>query len=321
MGIVHDGSRSGAELESASRLHTGVQVTGRNPDGFNYPLAVFALPLGLTRDEFRDIIPAANDAANAFRPAHLFEVRDTRLSGPELLIYVYQEGVFLISQVCANPYYVCPAHNHQIFNLPLKIELAPSLTYGSHRPYTLFSGPNPDGDGNLQLLNSAGNPIGINTQRGSALFNVNARVTRIFPFGKDGRYRVQVFGELYNITDRANFGNVCMAEPSHHALQKVDRIYLGGCGAISNIPVSFKVQLIWMTFLVLNYRADGCSIRSEFVRTRTELSRSIKPERVGASFGRLPDLFLLRFTYFSFDSARHEVRDGGALEARVLGEK
>jgi Carboxypeptidase regulatory-like domain/TonB-dependent Receptor Plug Domain/TonB dependent receptor len=128
-----------------------------------------------------------------------------------------------------------------IFNLPFKIELAPSLTWATARPYTLITGLNPDGAGTLRVVGANGNPIGIGTQRGSALFDVNARVTRIFPFGKDGRYKVAAFAELYNITDRANFGNVYGGTVGSSTFEKPTG-YLGGSGATSNIPVSFQVQ-------------------------------------------------------------------------------
>jgi len=128
-----------------------------------------------------------------------------------------------------------------IFTIPF-IEVAPSLTWGTARPYTLVSGPNPSGDGSLQLKGADGNPIGINTQRGSALFDVNARVTRTFSFRKDGRYKLAAFAELYNITDRANFGNVYGGTFGTTTYQKPTG-YLGGSGATSNIPVSFQVLL------------------------------------------------------------------------------
>ena len=127
-----------------------------------------------------------------------------------------------------------------IFNIPFKIEVAPSLTFGTARPYTLVSGPNPSGDGNAQLKGADGNPMGINTQRGSALFDINARVTRTFPI-KGERLKLAAFAELYNITDRANFGNVYGGTFGSPTYQKPIG-YLGGSGATSNIPVSFQVQ-------------------------------------------------------------------------------
>ena len=107
-----------------------------------------------------------------------------------------------------------------------------------------MSGPNPDGDGNAQLLNAAGNPIGIDTQRGSALFNVNsALLSRIFTFGKDGKIQSGCLpGEHYNaLPDRANFGNVYGGTVGSSTFEKPTG-YLGGSGATSNIPVAFQVQ-------------------------------------------------------------------------------
>ena len=129
-----------------------------------------------------------------------------------------------------------------VFNLPFKIQLSPSGTWASARPYTLFRAPNPDGDGSLQLLNAAGNPAGINTQRGSALFVVNSRVTRNFPFGHDGRFNIGAFAEFYNITNRANFGNVYGGNQFAPSTYEKPTGYLGGAGAVSTIPNSFQVQ-------------------------------------------------------------------------------
>jgi hypothetical protein len=129
-----------------------------------------------------------------------------------------------------------------VFNLPFKLELAPSGTWATARPYTLFRATNPSGDGSLQLLNAAGLPAGINTQRGSALFVVNTRVTRNFQFGHDGRFKAGAFAEFYNITNRANFGNIYGGNQFAPATFEKPTNYLGGAGAVSTIPNSFQVQ-------------------------------------------------------------------------------
>jgi len=128
-----------------------------------------------------------------------------------------------------------------VFNLPFRIDLTPSLTWATARPYTLYCATNPSGDGLLQCLGANGLPNGVNTQRGAALFVVNSRVTRNFPF-KEGRINIAPFAEFYNITNRANFGNVFGGNQFAPATFEKPTGYLGGAGATSTIPNSFQVQ-------------------------------------------------------------------------------
>jgi hypothetical protein len=130
-----------------------------------------------------------------------------------------------------------------VFNLPFKIEVAPTLTFATGRPYTLFQGANPSGEPGalLQLTNSAGVPEGIGDARGNDLFMLSARVSRNFLFGRDGRNKIAAFGELYNITDRANFGT-SYGNVEGTATYRLPTGYIGGFGAVSTTPNSFQVQ-------------------------------------------------------------------------------
>ena len=91
--------------------------------------------------------------------------------------------------------------------------------------------------------NASFNSIGVVTTRfpSFAARLANARVTRNFVFGKDGRFVAAPFAEFYNITNRANFGNVYGGTVGSSTFEKPTG-YLGGSGATSNIPVSFQVQ-------------------------------------------------------------------------------
>jgi hypothetical protein len=127
-----------------------------------------------------------------------------------------------------------------VIKLPFGFDLSPSLTAASARPYDQFSGPNPTGDGSLQLLGDDGRPVGIRAARGKPLFNANARITKNFNFTT--AQRLGVFIEMYNLTNRANFGNsfgTTRGNPTYN--QPVG--YLGGIGAVSTIPNSFQMQL------------------------------------------------------------------------------
>jgi len=128
-----------------------------------------------------------------------------------------------------------------LFTLPFKIDLSPSMTWATARPYTEYCGANTSGDGLAQCLGANGNPVGIDTLRGSALFILNSRVTRNFVFGKDGRFVAAPFAEFYNITNRPNFGNVYGGVKGTPTFEKPTG-YLGGNGATSTIPNSFQVQ-------------------------------------------------------------------------------
>ena len=130
-----------------------------------------------------------------------------------------------------------------LFNFPFKIEVAPTLTFATGRPYTLFQGANPGGEPGalLQITNSAGQFEGIGDARGEDLFILSARVSRNFLLGTDGRYKIAAFGELYNITDRANFGSN-YGDVQGTATYRLPTGYIGGFGAVSTTPNSFQVQ-------------------------------------------------------------------------------
>jgi hypothetical protein len=127
-----------------------------------------------------------------------------------------------------------------VFNLPLGFDVSPSVTWASARPYDQFRGANPSGDGNLQILGPDGNPVGIRPVRGDALFNANARVTKNFSITQTNK--LGVFIEMYNLTNRANFGNNFGTQSATLATYNVPIGYLGGIGAVSTIPNSFQVQ-------------------------------------------------------------------------------
>jgi hypothetical protein len=76
--------------------------------------------------------------------------------------------------------------------------------------------------------------------RGFALFNANARVTKNFSLSQT--QKVSVFIELYNLTDRANFGNSIGANAATPATYGKPIGYPGGIGAVSTIPNSFQMQ-------------------------------------------------------------------------------
>jgi len=127
-----------------------------------------------------------------------------------------------------------------VLTLPFAIDVSPSFTAASARPYQQYRAPNPSGDGLLQILGPDGNPIGMNNARGLPLVNFNARVTKQIPI--PGGRRISLFAEFYNILNRANFGNQYFGNAFSPATYNKPSGYLGGIGATSTIPISFQVQ-------------------------------------------------------------------------------
>jgi hypothetical protein len=138
-----------------------------------------------------------------------------------------------------------------VFNLPFAIDVSPSFTAASARPYPQYRALNPSGDGNLQVLCPSGNsddlgfgvgqlPCGVNNARGLALLNANARVTKnlALPSAK----KLALFVEFYNLFNRANFGNNYNSNAFAPATYNKPNGYLGGIAAISTVPISFQVQ-------------------------------------------------------------------------------
>jgi hypothetical protein len=127
-----------------------------------------------------------------------------------------------------------------VFTLPFAIDVSPSFTAASARPYTQFRAVNPSGDGSLIVLAADGNPASINNARGLPLYNFNARLTKNISLPSERR--VSLFAELYNILNRANFGNQYFGNAFSPATYNKPSGYLGGIGATSTIPISFQVQ-------------------------------------------------------------------------------
>jgi hypothetical protein len=127
-----------------------------------------------------------------------------------------------------------------VFNLPYGIDVSPSFTAATARPYTQYRGVCTCGDGNLQLLGPDGLPVGINNARGLPLLNGSARVTKNFAFSQ--AKRLSVFAEFYNFLDRANFGNQYGSRADQPATYGKPIGYLGGFASTSTIPNSFQVQ-------------------------------------------------------------------------------
>jgi hypothetical protein len=100
-----------------------------------------------------------------------------------------------------------------VFALPKGVQFSPILQAASARPYELTEGVdlNKDGMNNDRYL-PCGNPANCSVvnafaARGLPLFVLDMRGTKFFNLDSDGRKKIGVYVELYNLTNRANFGN------------------------------------------------------------------------------------------------------------------
>ena len=125
-----------------------------------------------------------------------------------------------------------------IFELPGSIQAAPVFQIASARPYTLLAGTdlNRDGTNNDRYVDPAtAQDVGVNSARGEPSWNLDLRVSRFFSFGGDIR-RLSIFAELYNLTNKANFGNIYNGN-SRSATFRQPNGYLAG------LPTSRQLQL------------------------------------------------------------------------------
>lgn len=132
-----------------------------------------------------------------------------------------------------------------VLKLPLKLEVSPTFTAASGRPYQQYRATNPDGDGSLRCyvkncINDSGPEVGVNAARGNALISLNSRVTRGWTVWN--QKRIDGFVEFYNITNRANFGTNYGTAAYATATFNKPTGYLGGGASTSTIPNSFQVQ-------------------------------------------------------------------------------
>jgi Carboxypeptidase regulatory-like domain/TonB dependent receptor len=133
-----------------------------------------------------------------------------------------------------------------VFKLPFHFQASPTFTAAGGRPYQQYRATNPDGDGSLRCyvnncINGSGPEVSVNAARGNALVSLNARLTRGFSLPHERR--IDLFAEMYNITNRANFGtNYGTAAYSPTTFNKPTS-YLGGGASTTTIPNSFQTQL------------------------------------------------------------------------------
>ena len=126
-----------------------------------------------------------------------------------------------------------------VFNLAWGIQASPVFQAGSARPYNLTAGTdlNKDGVNNDRYIDPAtGQQVSVNSQRGTATWDLDTRVTKFFTLGKEDR-KIGFFAEFYDITNKVNFGNNYQGNALTGAAFKQPTGYLGG------FPSSRQMQL------------------------------------------------------------------------------
>jgi hypothetical protein len=135
-----------------------------------------------------------------------------------------------------------------VFQLPWGIETAPTFAVASARAYQQYRANNPNGAGALRCYvgncltpGPTGEEVGVHAARGRALVNLNMRTSKAFQV--TGSHEMKVFVELFNIPNRANFGQNYGTNAFAPATFNIPIDYMGGPGSSSSIPNSFQVQL------------------------------------------------------------------------------
>jgi hypothetical protein len=133
------------------------------------------------------------------------------------------------------------------FTLPFGLSISPTFTAATARPYQQYRAPNPSGDGSLRCYVGScltpgpdGSEVSVNAARGIPLVNLSARVTKRVQLGAS---TLDAFVELYDITDRANFGNNYAPNAFSPSTFNKPTGYLGGSGYNLTLPNSFQAQL------------------------------------------------------------------------------
>jgi carboxypeptidase family protein/TonB-dependent receptor-like protein len=135
-----------------------------------------------------------------------------------------------------------------VFELPFGIETAPTFTVASARPYQQYRAANPNGAGSLRCYagdcltpGPTGEIVSVHSARGQTLVNLNIRTSRAFRVSQS--QEIKLFAELFNIPNRANFGQNYGTNAFAPATFNRPIDYMGGPGSSSSIPNSFQVQL------------------------------------------------------------------------------
>jgi hypothetical protein len=124
-----------------------------------------------------------------------------------------------------------------VFSLPAGIQVSPILQLASARPYTATQGQDLNADGlnnDLWIDPATGQSVSVNSLRGSNTYNLDTRVSKYFRWSNNKS--LGLFAELYDITNRANFGNYYVGNARATNFRQPFSLQLG-------LPTSRQLQL------------------------------------------------------------------------------
>ncbi len=129
-----------------------------------------------------------------------------------------------------------------VFRLPAGVELSPVLEAASARHYYLGTGTDRNGDGvlnrplgDLYVDPATNQVVSMNAGVGEPTFDFDLRTTKTFNLWSESR-KLALFAELFNITNRANFGNYFNGNASSKNFEKP-------IGYLPGFPTSRQLQL------------------------------------------------------------------------------
>jgi hypothetical protein len=132
-----------------------------------------------------------------------------------------------------------------VFDVVGGVQASPVFQVGSPRPYTLTAGVDLNGDGinNDRYMDPAtGRPVAANSQRGDSTYNLDLRLTKSFKLGSDVR-KIATFAEFYNLTNKANFGNLFQGNGRSPLFKQPGGPGQFGTGYLAGLPTSRQLQL------------------------------------------------------------------------------
>ena len=142
-----------------------------------------------------------------------------------------------------------------VIQLPWGFQASPIMQASSARPFTLIQGQDLNGDGmntdlwvdpslggtpfdtcgcQTRFPTLTGHQVAVNSQRGSPIFDLDTRFTKNIKFSE--RMSLGLFAELYNLTNRANFGNYYVGKATATNFKQPFSYMLG-------YPTSRQIQL------------------------------------------------------------------------------
>ncbi len=159
-----------------------------------------------------------------------------------------------------------------VFKLPWGVQVSPVFQYGGARPYNCLEGTDWTGSGGGDsrcimyggqfvpapqpvtpvaavavggVLPAGNTVVPVNYLRGTATYDLDARIQKAFKFGETKQ--LNAFVELYDLTNKANFGNnysgTCTANTAKTACTSSFQSVLGYFNNGYSLPISFQVQL------------------------------------------------------------------------------